>query len=328
MHSGKLSVGIWGIGGHARRRLLPAILQSDALDLIGLCTRNRTTGEEEAAAAQCVFFQTPEEMLADPRIDAVVLSTPTGLHHAHGLAVIATGKHLISEKPLTHSAATTIDLFAKAEAQGVRIFSALMYKHHPQFRAIQSIVTDGKLGAVQSISIKFGMPSLAHQTFRSDPYLGGGALLDVACYQLSFAYQLLPEAPQLQAARISFRDGSLTDTDGWCMLEKDGVAIHCEWGMGRAYQNRAEIWGSDGILFCDRVFTKESDYISTLVTHDLRGQKLQEYVIEAANAYMTMFDDFASDLAVSGTGTDCRDEAIWCAHITDAIRETGHTPGG
>ncbi len=60
-------------------------------------------GQTAAANMECEYFGAPETMLADERIKAVIVSTPTGLHEKHGVAVLSAGKHLLCEKPLTHS---------------------------------------------------------------------------------------------------------------------------------------------------------------------------------------------------------------------------------
>ena len=323
MSLSRTPVALWGIGRHATRRLLPALEQSKSLRLVCVCTRNRGLGQTTAAKMQCDYYGTSEAMLADERVRAIIVSTPTGLHHQHGVAVLGAGKHLLCEKPFAHSRQSTVALFELATKKGRRAVGALMYKYHPQFQKLKSLIQQGTLGELRALSIKFGMPALNTNTFRDDPTLGGGAALDITCYPLSLAYQLLPGPPTLRAASVMNRGNSNTDTDGWCGLELDGVIVECHWGMGRAYQNNLEIWGSKGILRCERVFTKEEDHDSQLVLYDYRGNKEVEINTGPANAYVLMFDAISANLNNSGFFDLERAETEWCAGITDQILREG-----
>jgi len=323
MSLSSLPVALWGIGRHATRRLLPAIKQSKSLQLVGVCTRNIDLGQTTATNMQCDYYATSEAMLSDERIKAIIVSTPTGLHEQHGLAVLSAGKHLLCEKPFAHSYQATVDLFELASKNGLRAVSALMYKYHPQFQRLKSLVQQGELGELRALSIKFGMPALNTNTFRDDPMMGGGAALDITCYPLSLAYQLLPRPPILRASSVMIRDNANTDTDGWCGLELDGVIVDCHWGMGRAYQNNLEIWGSKGVLRCERAFTKEEDHDSQLVLYGQRGNKKEEINTGPANAYVLMFDSISASLNNSGFFDVERAETEWCASITDQILREG-----
>jgi predicted dehydrogenase len=131
--SSELLVAVWGLGRHATRRVLPALLQSEGVKLAGICTRNEEAGRAKAAELNCHYFTSPGQMLSDERVQAVIVTTPTGLHFQHGSMVLEAEKHLWCEKPMTHSYASTCRLFELAAEKGVFAASCLMYKYHPQF---------------------------------------------------------------------------------------------------------------------------------------------------------------------------------------------------
>lgn len=315
----ELSVAVWGLGRHAIRRVLPALVQSQMVELVGICTRNQELGRAKAAELGCKYFESPDRMLSDDRVQAVVVTTPTGLHLQHGLRVLEAEKHLCCEKPMTHSYQSTCRLFELAAEKGVSAMSGLMYKYHPQFLALNRIVKERALGELKSLSIKFGMPTLNVDTFRDDPELGGGASLDMSCYPLSVAYQLLTRPPELRCASVSTQAGSRTDTDGWAVLEGEGVVIGCEWGMGRAYQNGLQVWGAEGLITCDRAFTKEDDYDSTLVLYDERGTQSSVIQTGRASSYRSMIETFAASVNEPEFFVAERAETEWCAMMTDKI---------
>jgi NDP-hexose-3-ketoreductase len=195
-----------------------------------------------------------------------------------------------------------------------------MYKYHPQFVALKRVVEEGALGTVKSLSIRFGLPALGIETFRNSLELGGGALLDLSCYPLSVAYELLAEPPALSSANVVVDTTGGVDTEGWAVLEGAGVRVDCEWGVARAYRNCLEVWGTEGLVVCDRAFTKEDDYDSILALFDQRGQKSAVVQTGRANAYRAMIESFAARLHEYQFFVAERAEAEWCALMTDRIR--------
>ncbi len=145
----------------------------------------------------------------------------------------------------------------------------------------------------------------------------------MSCYPLSVAYQLLTEPPELRCANVTTQVCSRADTDGWAVLEGRGVVIDCQWGMGRAYQNSVQIWGAEGLIVCDRVFTKEDDYDSTLVLYDQRGSQSPVIRTGRANSYRAMIETFAMSLDEPGFFVAERAETEWCAMMTDKILRMG-----
>ncbi len=99
--SDKMKVAVWGVGRHARKRILTAMKDAESVELIGICTRDQTVGKEEAIRGNCDYFLSSDEMLSDPNVEAVFLCTPTGLHFSQGQSVLQAGKHLWCEKALT-----------------------------------------------------------------------------------------------------------------------------------------------------------------------------------------------------------------------------------
>ena len=95
----KIKLVIWGLGRHANKRILPAIEHSKTVELLGICTRNQTSGKEEAKKRGCKYFFSIDEMLSDPNVQTIFLCTPTGLHFSQGKSVLQAGKHLWCEKP-------------------------------------------------------------------------------------------------------------------------------------------------------------------------------------------------------------------------------------
>jgi dTDP-3,4-didehydro-2,6-dideoxy-alpha-D-glucose 3-reductase len=286
-------VAVWGIGPHASRKILPAIVECADVELAGLTTRNADVARTEAERFGCLVFVTPEEMLASADVDAVYLATPIGLHHAQGKAVLLAGKHLWCEKSLTVSLATTAELVTLSRERGLALCEAFMFVHHPQFDRLRAIVAASEIGPLVSITCRFGMEIQAKPGYRHSAELGGGALLDVACYPLALALRLGDGDPRVIAHRVHGREGYEVDLSGDALLEfPSGALAFLEWGYGRGYANEVTVWGERGTVRAPMVFSKTPEFVAMLERADVVGAKSVE-TLEPANAYTRMLSEFA-----------------------------------
>jgi len=302
-------VAVWGLGPHARSRILPAIAASKSTLLAGVCTRDAQVGARAAKDFETRYFANPEEMLRGPDVDVVYLATPTGLHAEQGNAVLASGKHLWCEKSLAESATAVRALVAQSQRAKLGVCEAFMYLHHPQWAQIRSLVSE-ELGLLRSISSRFTMPSLDNPGFRHSAQLGGGALLDVGCYPLSLALALCEGEPNVAASSVRSSRDLPVDTEGYATLEfPNGCLVQLEWGYGRAYLNDLAISAENGSLVADRVFSKSASNAPTIEVRDLRGNK-RAVEVPDADAFVAMLDFFAKSVGDAAEMERLRGEAL------------------
>jgi dTDP-3,4-didehydro-2,6-dideoxy-alpha-D-glucose 3-reductase len=289
-----IAVGVWGIGPHARRNVLPAVVACRSTRLVGITTRNIEIARVEAAKYGCRIWATPGEMLQSPEIDAVYLATPIGLHGAQGKEVLTADKHLWCEKSLTQRCADTEELCTLSRERKRALCEAFMYLYHPQFLRIkEALGSDGSLGKVNSIICRFGLPPLERPGFRYSRALGGGALLDVGSYPLSLVLHLAGEEPRVLTKRVDTAAGFEVDTSGLAVLEfPSGMVAYLEWGYERAYVNELVAWGTRGSLRSERVFSKPASYQASLEYSDAHGACHSE-LVGAADCFVKMLEVFA-----------------------------------
>jgi dTDP-3,4-didehydro-2,6-dideoxy-alpha-D-glucose 3-reductase len=289
-------VAVWGIGAHARKRILPALLACPSTVLAGITTRDQSVAHDVAATYSCAVWPSPEAMLASGDVDAVYLATPIGLHVAQGKAVLRAGKHLWCEKSLAADLAGASELIELSRRMDLCLAEAFMYTYHPQFERILSIVAgQHTLGRIFSITSRFSMPRLERPGFRHSRALGGGALLDLACYPLSLALRLASarETPRVRTHKITGDLGFEVDLAGYAVLEFAGPTVaFLEWGFGRAYVNEMSVSGESGSLYANFVFSKRDGMESSIEIRDLKGESRTE-TIPAADAFVRMLHAFA-----------------------------------
>lgn len=290
-----LRVAVWGLGRHAIARILPAVSLAPGIELHGVCGRDAGRVSSAAGAWNCRGWTNPRSMLGDSEVEVVYVATPTGLHAEHGMAVLDAGKHLWCEKPLTCTLQSTVELLERSRALSLSVGEGLMYLHHPHFRQLFRYVHQGRLGQVRSILCRFGVPPLDFRSFRSDPALGGGALLDVGCYTLSAVHALFPDVQSTVGySCVTARAGSDVDTDGHAVLKmSNGAVAQLEWRTNCAYINEIAIWGDAGSLFTDKIFSKPPTHVPEFRLRDVKGVEMVEQG-EAGNHFVAMLEAFAA----------------------------------
>ncbi|NEM91423.1 Gfo/Idh/MocA family oxidoreductase [Galbitalea soli] len=116
------------------------------------------------------------ELLADDRLDVVHICTPNALHHEQALAVIASGRHVICEKPLAVTVAQAEELVRAAERAGVTATVPFVYRFHPMVREARARVAAGHVGRLLSIHgsyLQDWLLEAGDDNWRVDAALGG-----------------------------------------------------------------------------------------------------------------------------------------------------------
>jgi dTDP-3,4-didehydro-2,6-dideoxy-alpha-D-glucose 3-reductase len=288
----KMKVAVWGIGRHACKRILPAVKNAKSIELIGLCTRDQVLGKAEAERGGCFYFSSSEEMLSNPNVEAVFLSTPTGLHFSQGQAVLQAGKHLWCEKTLTTSSAHTLQLIELARDKNLFVGEAYMYKYHQQFKRLKQAVKDMQLGRLKRLICRFSIPVLDQPGFRVIPGLGASALLDVGSYTFSLASELFDGYPDFELVEF-LKGANGIDQAGFCVLAYGGGSkAILDWSYNSCYINQTELWFEKGAIFTDKIFSKPDDYKPVLSIRSAYGD-VENEELSAENCYVNMLNHFA-----------------------------------
>lgn len=287
-----LGVGLWGLGKHAIHRVLPAIKSSETVRLVGVTSRNATTGSKAAETFGCLYWNDPSEMLKDPNIEVVYLCTPIGLHGKMGKCVLRAGRHLWCEKSLTNSFEESTQLISLARQRDLALCETLMYQYHPQFDRLKNIVFSSDFGKIISLTSRFTIPELDQPGFRNSLELGGGAFFDVGCYPISLASELLGKDLSVNFAELENDKTSEVDLRGRTVLKsKAGSVAFLEWGMGSAYRNEVTICGTNQSIYADKIFSKNTDQPVSLQIRNHYGT-LSEESISPADYFALMIEMF------------------------------------
>ena len=288
-----LNVAVWGLGSHAQRNIIPALMECNRTELHGVWTRSPDVCRDVSKTYGILSYTSESEMLEDASVDVIIVATPVGMHHEHGLAVLRSGKHLWCEKSLASDVSQIQELIDASLQFDRQVHELFMFLHHPQFLAIEDAVVSGKIGTLRSLTARFGFPHLPRDNIRYNSKLGGGSLLDAGCYPIAAAHALIGPKPVAFSSNLWAEDGYDVDTQGSAhLVYPNGCRAHLEWGFGHSYRNEIEVWGSDGWLRAERAFSKPSSLSTTVEIHQQGGSSIIE--IDPADHFSLMFEHFSS----------------------------------
>ena len=128
------------------------------------------------------------DLLADESVDAVYVATPHPGHLEVVLAALAAGKHVLCEKPMGMNLGEVEAMQAAAVTANRTLMEAWMYRCHPQTAKIVELVRDGAIGTLRHVQAAFSFRAEFDPNGRMwRKALGGGGILDVGGYPLSYA---------------------------------------------------------------------------------------------------------------------------------------------
>ena len=185
----------WGIlaPGRIARKFATGLTYLNDAEIAAVGARSAKSAAAFAAdfnvARQHVGY---ENLAADPDVDVIYVASPHSLHMEHTLLCIDHGKAVLCEKPFTINTAQAKQVIDRAREREVFLMEAVWPRHLPLMAKVRAMVADGVIGDIRMITGDFGFrTNFDPQSRLFDPALGGGGLLDVGVYPVSFAAMLL-----------------------------------------------------------------------------------------------------------------------------------------
>ncbi len=193
----KIRWGILSTARIAREKVIPAIQKSAFCEVIAIASGNKEKLESEATRLSIPrTYNSYEDLLNDDQIDVVYIPLPNHLHVPWSIKALAAGKHVLCEKPLGLSATEVRQLIeASGEKPNLKIMEAFMYRFHPQWSEVNKLIRLDKIGIVRTIQSFISYWNTDPGNIRNQKELGGGAIMDIGCYCISFARYIFEEEP-------------------------------------------------------------------------------------------------------------------------------------
>ncbi|MFJ4198898.1 Gfo/Idh/MocA family protein [Streptomyces sviceus] len=182
----------------------------------------------------------------DADIDVVYVATPHAAHRAAAGLCLSAGRNVLCEKAFTLNAREAEELVGLAKDHDRFLMEAMWMYCNPLVRRLKALVDDGAIGEVRTVQADFGLAGPFPPSHRlRDPAQGGGALLDLGVYPVSFAHLLLGEPSDVTAKAVLSEEGVDLQTGALLSWDSGALAsLHCSLTGGTA--TIASVTGSLG----------------------------------------------------------------------------------
>ena len=323
----------WGILSTAnigRAAVIPALEAADGAEVLAVASRDQERAETFAAANGISRAHgSYEALLADPEIDAVYIPLPNRLHAEWTLRAAGAGKHILCEKPLAVNAAECEAMSAAAEAAGVVLTEAFMYRFHPRTKRVLELLRGGVIGEPRTVRSAFTFRLRDPDNIRLSAELGGGALMDVGCYCVNASRTLTGAEPVAAQASARWTDGApglgVDDELTGVLHFPGGVTAHFDCALTQERWEFYEVAGTEGVLRVDSAFLPGTDDV-TAVVH--RGRDREEHPVAGDDEYRLMVEHFTACVRDGTTPRWPPAEAAANMRAIEALYRSARNGGG
>ncbi|MFE6162389.1 Gfo/Idh/MocA family protein [Streptomyces sp. NPDC056486] len=200
-----------------------------------------------------------DALAEDKNVDVVYVATPHASHRAAAGLCLDAGRAVLCEKAFALNAREAQEMVTLARRRGLFLMEAMWMSCHPLVRRLKVLVDEGAIGEVRTVQADFGLAGPFPSSHRlRDPAQGGGALLDLGVYPVSFAHLLLGE-PSEVTARATLSDEGVDLQTGMLLSWESGAhaLLHCSINAGTPVGasvtgSRGRIDVPDGFFFPER----------------------------------------------------------------------------
>ncbi len=295
--------------------ILRGAQQSDVVEVVAVASRDG--GRARAYAAEHGIARAHGDynaLLADPDVDAVYISLPNGLHAPWALKALEAGKHVLCEKPFAAQPEVVAHCFDVADAHGLVLTEAFMWRHNPQTRRLAELVAGGAIGELRLVRSSFSFTLDEAINVRWDAQLAGGALMDVGCYCVNGLRLLAGEPERVHGEAVDSGHGVDSRFAGTLRFAGDVLGTF-DCGFDLPARDELEAVGSNGSLFVDDPwFGRES-----VIVHRHGDGRRETIDVPSADPYRLELEDLAGAIADCRAPLLGRDDAIGQAQVLGAL---------
>ena len=295
MKKNKVTWGILGAARIAKNQMIPAIRATSDGEVLAIGSKDIERATNFAKDCQIPrAYGSYEELLHDPDINAVYIALPTGFHYEWCIKAAKEEKAVLCEKPITtnaNEAKTVADFFS---SKNILISESLMYRYHPLTKKVKEIIKQGTIGK----------PILIHSVFttyipkndiRFNKDAGGGVLLDLGCYCISFS-RFIAEGEPIRVSADGFLNENNVDlTVAAVLLFSSDITAMFFCSFDSTFDCQYTVLGEKGILSVERgalcAWPGEEFHIKIFI-----NGKTEKIKIPEANHYKLIVEDFQNVL--------------------------------
>ena len=250
----------WGIlgTGNIATKFATGLAYAPDAELVAVGSRARETAEAFGEK-----FNVPrrhasyEALAADPEVDAIYVSTLNPCHKANTILCLEAGKAVLCEKPFAINAAEAAEMVAVARREKRFLMEAMWTRFIPATVRVREWLAEGAIGAPRMFHGSFGFAADKQRLW--DPEMGGGALLDVGIYPLSYASMVFGRQPVDVAALAEIGKTGVDEQGAVVLRYDDGELATLTFAFRTETFHEARIMGTKGRIDVAPPFWKATE---------------------------------------------------------------------
>lgn len=200
-----------------------------------------------------------EDMLKDPEVDVVYIATPHTFHKEHTILCLNHGKAVLCEKPFAVNVKEAEEMVDCAKKNKTFLMEAMWTRHLPVVQKVKQWIEEGRIGEVRLLTADFGFRTSINAEGRLfDRNLGGGALLDVGVYPVSFASMIFGGAPERITGMADIGKTGVDEQAAMILGYKDGALAVLHTAIRTNTFHEARISGTKGSIVIPKFWMANS----------------------------------------------------------------------
>ena len=293
--------------GDVANRHAEAIAACEEAELAGLWTRTRAHGEEKSSRFGCRLFESAEQAICHPDVDAVFVLTNLETHHQYARLALEAGKHVLIEKPVAVNADQIHDLRDAAAAKGLQCVPGHNYIYEPGVIRMREMLTGGNLGKLVSVYVLYNIahaeeiaaryPGVIRQILTHHAYILlylAGRPVRLSAMKATLHYEEISQE-DLAMVNLQLEDGALAHFcasfaaddhagDPWTMMVKvigtEGAARYSyrDWVEYRAAEAHSQVYAA----YSESIRNEVEHFVSRCIA---RGEPPLSTLDEALTAH-------------------------------------------
>ncbi len=307
--------GIIGAGKIAHR--FADSLNREGDELYAISGRSQEKMDAFAKEHPCrKVYLSHEELIDDPEVEAVYISLPNFMHAEWACRAMHHGKAVLCEKPAALNEPEMQEIRSVSEETHILFMEAMKNRFTPAFHRAVQMLDSGAIGELKSILVQNGFvlePERYGKSYVTIPEQGGGCLLDIGCYGVSWLQKYLGN--DLRVIRTEIHPGP-SEMYVNSRMEGNGVTGQLIVAFDESIPSRAVFTGTAGTL---EVFPMHRPDHLRLITEKGTQEESVPYEGDDFSGEIRHFDKLIAEKA-SCSDQMSLDDSIACARILDRIR--------
>jgi len=313
-----LNLGVLGVSAHFIKRVFLPLRNIQSVNIHGIASRHK---EKANSIAQKLginnAYNDYQQLIDDPAIDFVFIPLPNHLHLEWIKKAADAGKHILCEKPIALNTEQAKEAVAYADAKGVKLMEAFMYRFHPQWVRAKELVQVGEIGSVTAIHTFFSYNNPDPSNIRNILEYGGGGVMDIGCYAISVPRFFLDKEPKRVVSTLVKDSEFNTDKLTSAIIDFDSAQATFTVATKTYPYQKVTIHGSSGNITIQIPFNTFPD-VPALITVDTKiGVRNIEF--PAADHYGLQFKAFAESILQDKPVPTPAEDAINNMKVIDAV---------